>query len=66
MTLGAIGLLNYLAPTIQFLVGVFIYNESLTPSHLICFLLIWTSLALYSTDTILTGRTARKAIAGQA
>lgn len=66
MTLGAIGLLNYLAPTIQFLVGVFIYNESLTPSHIICFMLIWISLALYSTDTILAGKAARKAIAGQA
>ena len=33
MTLGAIGLLNYLAPTIQFLVGLFVYKETLTPSH---------------------------------
>lgn len=65
MTLGAIGLLNYLAPTIQFLVGVFVYNEALTPSHIICFALIWISLAFYSSDTYLAGKAARKAIAGQ-
>jgi chloramphenicol-sensitive protein RarD len=60
MTLGAIGLLNYLAPTIQFLIGVFIYGEALTLSHIICFTLIWTSLALYSTDSYLADKAARK------
>ena len=61
MTLGAIGLLNYLAPTIQFLIGVFVYREPMTPSHLACFVLIWISLAIYSTDSFLAGRTARRA-----
>ncbi len=60
MTLGAIGVLNYLAPTIQFLIGIFVYKEAVTVSHMICFLLIWTSLALYSADTYRTGRAARK------
>jgi len=60
MTLGAIGLLNYLAPTIQFLVGVLIYREPLTPSHIICFVLIWTSLAIFSTDSYLAGKAARR------
>lgn len=60
MTLGAIGLLNYLAPTIQFLVGIFVYNEPLSPSHIICFGFIWISLALYSTDSYLAGKAAQK------
>ena len=60
MTLGAIGLLNYLAPTIQFLVGVLIYKEPLTPSHIICFVLIWISLAIFSTDSYLAGKAARR------
>jgi chloramphenicol-sensitive protein RarD len=63
MTLGAIGLLNYLAPTIQFLVGVLIYREPLTPSHIMCFVLIWISLAIYSTDSYLAGKAARKRLA---
>ncbi|MEO9634451.1 MAG: EamA family transporter RarD [Parasphingorhabdus sp.] len=61
MAFSTIGLLNYLAPTIQFLVGVFLYKEPLSPSHIICFLLIWTSLAIYSTDSFLTGKATRKA-----
>lgn len=60
MTLGAIGLLNYLAPTIQFLVGVLVYREPLTASHIACFVLIWISLALFSTDSYLAGRTRPK------
>ncbi len=60
MTLAAIGLLNYLAPTIQFLIGVFVYDEAVTLSHLVCFLLIWTSLALYSADSYRAGKAARK------
>ena len=60
MTLSAIGLLNYLAPTIQFLVGVFVYDEPMTPSHVACFLLIWISLALYSTDSYRAGKAAPK------
>jgi len=60
MSLSAIGLLNYLAPTIQFLVGVFIYGEAMTLSHVICFVLIWISLALYSTDSYLAGKAARR------
>ncbi|WP_321326746.1 EamA family transporter RarD [uncultured Parasphingorhabdus sp.] len=59
MTLGAIGLLNYLAPTIQFLVGVLIYKEALTPSHIACFVLIWISLAIFSTDSYLTSKAER-------
>ena len=59
MTLSAIGLLNYLAPTIQFLVGVFVYKEAMTLSHLVCFLLIWLSIALYWTDSYLAGKAAR-------
>lgn len=59
MTLGAIGLLNYLAPTIQFLVGILIYKEPLTPSHIICFVLIWISLAIYSTDSFVAGKAVR-------
>ncbi len=61
MTLSAIGILNYLAPTIQFLVGYFIYNEPLTTPHMICFSLIWLSLAIYSGDSIRSERQRRLA-----
>lgn len=62
MSLGAIGLLLYIAPTIQFFIGVFIYHEPLTTSHLICFALIWTSLAIFSADSIITERRRKAAV----
>lgn len=62
MKLSTIGLFQYLAPTLQFLIGVFLYREPLTTSHLICFILIWSSLALFSADAIFGG-SAKKAAA---
>lgn len=62
MNLSTIGLLQYLAPTLQFVIGAFLYREPLTTSHLICFGLIWISLALFSIDAYFR-ETARKAVA---
>jgi len=45
-----LGLLQYVAPTIQFLLAVLAFGEPLTTAHLICFALIWTGLAVYAVD----------------
>jgi chloramphenicol-sensitive protein RarD len=45
-----LGLLQYIAPTIQFLLAIFVFHERLTTAHLICFALIWTGLAVYAAD----------------
>ena len=45
-----LGLLQYVAPTIQFLLAVLVYGEPLTTAHLICFGAIWTGLAIYAAD----------------
>lgn len=50
ISLTTMGLMQYVAPMMQFAIGVFIYNEPLTTSHLICFGLIWISLAIFSAD----------------
>lgn len=47
-----VGLLQYLAPTIQFLLAVTFYGEPFTTAHLICFAFIWTGLAIYATDSL--------------
>ncbi|MEH6757051.1 MAG: EamA family transporter RarD [Parasphingorhabdus sp.] len=62
MSFSTIGLMQYLAPTLQFLIGVFLYREPLTTSHIICFILIWISLAIFSADAIF-GAPAKKAAA---
>lgn len=43
-----LGLLQYLAPSIQFIMAVAVYNEPLDLPHLISFVLIWLSLAVFS------------------
>ncbi|WP_100333157.1 EamA family transporter RarD [Bacillus alkalisoli] len=46
--LSMVGLLQYLAPTISLLLGVFLYNEPFTKIHLIAFMCIWTALTIYT------------------
>ena len=42
-----IGILQFFAPTLMFLIGVFIYDEPFTQIHKISFLLIWTGVLTY-------------------
>ncbi len=51
LPLTTIGFMQFLAPTLQFLTGVF-YGEVLTTAHLVCFGLIWVAVALFSIDAI--------------
>jgi len=52
--LTTLGVLQYVAPTLQFLLGVVVYGESFTQARLIGFSLIWTALAVYSVEGYLT------------
>ena len=45
-----IGLLQYLGPTLQLLLGVFVFHEPFTRDRAIGFALIWTALAIYAGD----------------
>jgi len=44
--LTTLGMLQYIAPTLQFLVGVFIYGEAFTPERVVAFSLIWLALVI--------------------
>jgi chloramphenicol-sensitive protein RarD len=48
MPLNALGLLQYLAPSLQFLMGVFLFHEPFGRVQAGAFALIWAGLALYS------------------
>lgn len=48
----SLGLIQYLNPTLQFLVAVAVFGEIFTPWHMAAFGLIWIALALYSVDAI--------------
>ncbi len=51
LDLGTVGFLQYIAPSLQLLVGVHIYNEAMTSERLITFLLIWIGIFIYTVDS---------------
>jgi chloramphenicol-sensitive protein RarD len=50
--LSTIGILQYVAPSCQLLIGVVVYHEPFDRVRLIGFTLIWTALAIYSADSL--------------
>ncbi len=47
----AVGFFQYITPTSQLLIGVFLYGEPFTSTHALCFGLIWMAIAIYSFST---------------
>ncbi|MFC5176749.1 EamA family transporter RarD [Nocardioides taihuensis] len=45
-----LGLLQYLAPTLQFALGVFWYHEAMPPGRWLGFALVWVALALFTVE----------------
>lgn len=52
LPLSTLGLLQYIAPIMQFLIGVFVMHEAMPVSRWIGFALIWLALAIISFDAI--------------
>jgi chloramphenicol-sensitive protein RarD len=48
LTLSTLGFFQYLAPSIQLMLGIFLYGEAFTPYHAMTFGCIWAALAFYS------------------
>ena len=57
--LATVGLLQYLSPTLQFLIGVFVFAEPFDRSRLVGFACIWLALAVFVADGIRHGRRQR-------
>jgi chloramphenicol-sensitive protein RarD len=55
----ALGLLQYVAPTLQFAEAVLLFGEPLHPTNLLSFALIWAGLAIYAADGLRAARAAR-------
>lgn len=49
LNLSTVGMMQFLAPTLQFLIGV-AYGEKLTTAHIICFTCIWVAVTLFVFD----------------
>ena len=46
------GILMYINPTLQLIVGVFIYNEAFTQTNAITFAFVWTAVILFVFDSL--------------
>ena len=61
-----LGFLQYVAPSLQFLLAVLVFGEPLGRAHIICFAAIWTALAIFAFEGIRGGRAAARARADAA
>ena len=59
INLSTLGLLQYIAPTGLFLLAVFYYNEPFSMAQVWTFIMIWTALIIYSTDSVIYYRRKR-------
>ena len=54
--LSTLGLLQYLAPTVQFCLGVWVFHEPFSRARMLSFSFIWAALAVYTLDNLLAQR----------
>ncbi len=56
-----LGFLQYIAPSVQFLLAVLVYGERFTIAHAICFGAIWSALAIFAFEGVRMSAKARAA-----
>ena len=54
LRLSTVGFFQYLGPTLMFLLAVIFYGEQMTPDKVVTFSFIWTALALFICDALIT------------
>ncbi len=52
VSMTTIGLLQYLTPTLQFLLGLLVFHEQMTTVKWVGFALVWLALAVFTTETL--------------
>ena len=50
--LSMIGMLQYLTPTLQFLIGVLLYEEPMTPARWVGFVIVWAACAVFTVESL--------------
>jgi len=56
MNYSTLGFIQFLAPTIVFFLGLFVFHEPLRPVQLVCFVMIWSAAAIFVWDLWSRGR----------
>ncbi|MQY13387.1 Protein RarD [Streptomyces sp. RB5] len=62
LPLSMLGMLQYLAPTLQFLLGLLYFHESMPPERWAGFALVWAALTLLTWDALRTAHRGRAAL----
>ena len=60
LKLSTIGMMQYIAPTLQFLIAIFIFREPFGLTKGLAFAFIWAALAVFTADSVLGDRKARR------
>lgn len=61
LDLSVLGFVQFLSPTLSFMLGVYVFDEAMDPVRLACFVLIWTAIALFSWDLLARRRATTSA-----
>ncbi|MEO1169126.1 MAG: EamA family transporter RarD [Pseudomonadota bacterium] len=59
LTLTTLGFIQYIAPSMVFVIGAFVFDEPLNTGQIACFLFIWAGLALFTIDNVRMARAKR-------
>lgn len=60
LRLSTIGMMQYLAPTLQFLIAVLLFKETFSQSHAFAFGFIWSALIIFTADSVMGEAKARR------
>ncbi len=63
MDYSTLGFIQYLAPTIVFILGLTVFEQPLAPVKLVSFVLIWIAVAIFVGDLLIKRRKAKPALA---
>ena len=63
LPLSTVGLLQYITPTMMFLIGVLVNGEDMAPTKLAGFIFIWSALAVLSRDLLKSSRAINDSVA---
>lgn len=64
LELSTIGIVQYIAPSLQLGLGVLVYQEPFSKDQAIAFIFIWSALLIFTIELIRSARTAKRALRG--
>ncbi|MBY4675476.1 EamA family transporter RarD [Marinobacterium arenosum] len=60
ISLATLGILQYLAPSIQLLIGIWVYAEPFEGERAMAFMMIWSALAIYTCESLYSLRRRKR------